>query len=113
MPKKQKLPAEEIIAIVRQCLKGEIGRKGAGRQVGVGKTTILRWQCNNEIPAGSGINSGKTNERRKLHGAGMAYNAGRTHSNRAGVHRIREKLRSYSAEIPSELFTGTNMDITI
>ena len=43
MPKKQKLPAEEIIAIVRQCLKGEMGRKEAGQQVGVGKTTILRW----------------------------------------------------------------------
>ena len=42
MPKKQKLPAEEIIAIVRQCLKGEIGRMEDDRQVGVGETTITR-----------------------------------------------------------------------
>ena len=43
MPQKQKVAAEEKVAIVRQCLRGELGVCEAGRKVGVAKGAIRQW----------------------------------------------------------------------
>lgn len=43
MPKKPKIAPEEKVAIVRRCLKGELGVCEAGRVVGADKSTIREW----------------------------------------------------------------------
>ena len=49
MPKKPKIAPEEKVAIVRRCLKGELGVCEAGRVVGADESTVREWIARYEV----------------------------------------------------------------
>ena len=55
MSKSRKISKEEKLAIVKQCLSGEIGVCEAGRQMGVVQESIRRWIYRYEAEGDEGL----------------------------------------------------------
>lgn len=74
MSRKGKLSPEEKIELVRRCVTGDLGICAAGRQFGVGKTTVQRWIARYETEGVEGflpqernrVYSGKTKQQAVL-----------------------------------------------
>ncbi len=118
MPHKQKVAAEEKVAIVRQCLRGELGVCEAGLRVGVTKGAIRQWIALYKAEGVEGLMPHARNRkyspklklaavREYLEGKGSYKEIARKYKLRSD-HQLREWVKVYNAhgDLSSVKFSG-------
>ena len=100
MPKKPKIAPEEKVAIVRRCLKGELGVCEAGRVVEADESTVREWIARYEV---EGIEAFMPHEQNRVYSpeekirAVQDYLAGKgSYSEIAKKYKLRSKRQLHN-----------------